>query len=101
MRPLNRSPIPAVGCGKVYGPLHDARGARVGQGVDVSEFPTRLHVDIELEAGSDPICGWVGFAGHGGREFRGWIELAAALEAIRSAPIVAPGVEDYASADGS
>ena len=60
-----------------------------------------LHVDIELQIGSDPITGWVGLGTHGGREFRGWIELAAALEAIRSAPIAAAATGDYASADGS
>ena len=67
----------------------------------MSELPRLLHVDIELEIGSDPIQGRLGLGPRSGREFCGWIELAAALEALRSAPAAAPAPGDYASADGS
>jgi hypothetical protein len=53
----------------------------------VSEAPQHLHVDLEFDVGSDPIQGRLGATALATREFRGWIELAAALEAMFSAPV--------------
>ena len=50
--------------------------------VVVSEVPRHLHVDLEFEVGSDPIRGRLGLSPRTLREFQGWIELAAALEAL-------------------
>jgi hypothetical protein len=41
-----------------------------------------VHVDLEFEVGSDPIRGRLGPDPQTLREFQGWIELAAALEAL-------------------
>jgi hypothetical protein len=48
----------------------------------VSEIPRHLHVDLEFEVGSDPIRGRLGLSPRTLRNFQGWIELAAALEAL-------------------
>jgi hypothetical protein len=40
---------------------------------------------VELECGSDPIRGTIGAADGPTVAFTGWIELAAALEAVHSA----------------
>ena len=71
---------------KVYGVLHDAIDGQVGDGGGVSEAPRHLHVDLEFEVGSDPIRGRLGPNPLATREFQGWIELAAALEAVIAAP---------------
>ena len=51
----------------------------------VEEGPRHLHVDLEFEVGSDPIRGRLGPSPEALREFQGWIELAAALEAMLGA----------------
>ena len=59
----------------------------------MSDAPRLLHVDLEFEVGSDPIRGRLGSNPLVTREFQGWIELAAALDAlITESP--APGVAD-------
>ena len=67
----------------------------------MNEVPQRLHVDIELEIGSDPIRGRLGVDSGCGREFRRWIELAAAIESVRNGRMVGASTGDYASADAS
>ena len=52
----------------------------------MSEPPQHLHVDLEFEVGSDPIRGRLGSNPLLTREFQGWIELAAALDALITAP---------------
>jgi hypothetical protein len=42
------------------------------------------HFDLVLEIGTDPIRGRIGRSPDALREFSGWIELAAALEAART-----------------
>jgi hypothetical protein len=66
---------------KVYG----ATRAPVGDADGVSDVPHRLHVDLEFEVGSDPIRGRLGPNQREQRDFHGWIELAAALEALMQA----------------
>ena len=56
-----------------------ARAAKLDH---VEETPRHIHVDLEFELGSDPIRGWLGPNSETLREFQGWIELAAALEAL-------------------
>jgi hypothetical protein len=48
----------------------------------VSVPPQLVHVDLEFVVGSDPIRGRIGSRAPLTREFQGWIELAAALEAL-------------------
>jgi hypothetical protein len=55
----------------------------VGQ---VNEVPRHLHVDLEFEVGSDPIRGRLGLSPRTLRDFQGWIELAAGLEALMNPP---------------
>jgi hypothetical protein len=56
----------------------------------VNEAPRRIHVDMEFEIGSDPIRGWLGPSPEALREFQGWIELAAALEALMLGAVPEP-----------
>jgi len=51
----------------------------------VEELPRHLHVDLEFELGSDPIRGRLGPNAAALRDFQGWIELAAGLEALMRA----------------
>ena len=46
------------------------------------ETPQHMRIEIDLEVGSDPIRGRVGSDPDLPREFYGWIEFAAALEAL-------------------
>jgi hypothetical protein len=78
--------IPVVAPRKVYGEVHDARGAPRREGGRVSINPRHLHVEIDLELDTDPIRGRLGLTPGSPREFYGWIELAAALEALRKPP---------------
>jgi hypothetical protein len=48
----------------------------------VEGITARMH--LEIEAGSDPIAGSIGGPGEEPRSFQGWIELAEAIEAVRS-----------------
>lgn len=41
-------------------------------------------LELKIEAGSDPIEGSIGGPGEEPRRFRGWIELAEAIEAVRA-----------------
>ena len=41
-----------------------------------------MRIELDLELGSDPIRGTLGHEPDTPREFYGWIELAAALEAL-------------------
>jgi hypothetical protein len=41
-----------------------------------------MRIELDLEVGSDPIRGRLGHDPDTPREFYGWIELAAALEAL-------------------
>jgi hypothetical protein len=50
----------------------------------MSELPQAVHFDLVLEIGAEPIRGRVGREPLPLREFSGWIELAAALEAART-----------------
>jgi hypothetical protein len=59
--------------------------ARAAKLAGVEEAPRHIHVDLEFELGSDPIRGWLGPSPEALREFQGWIELAAALEAMLGA----------------
>lgn len=43
---------------------------------------TLLH--LEIKAGSDPIAGSIGGPGEEPHDFRGWIELAEAIESVRA-----------------
>jgi hypothetical protein len=52
---------------------------------------SRARVVVELETDGDPIRGSISSAGQPGRPFRGWLELANALEAARALP--GPGEE--------
>ena len=45
-----------------------------------------MRIEIDLEVGSDPIRGRVGSDPDLPREFYGWIEFAAALEALMAEP---------------
>jgi hypothetical protein len=56
---------------------------RVGR---MASRPEHVHIDVDLEIGADPIRGLVRHGTLSTREFQGWIELAAALEAARSVP---------------
>ncbi len=49
---------------------------------DVSEPPHHMRIELDLEVGSEPIRGRLGLDPEMPREFYGWIELAAALEAL-------------------
>ena len=60
----------------------------------MSDAPRHLHVDLDLELGSDPIRGSLGFDPDHPRQFRGWIELAAALEALRNPPAASAAAPD-------
>ena len=51
----------------------------------MDEDPRHIHLDMEFEVGSDPIRGRLGPNAETLREFQGWIELAAALEAMLGA----------------
>ena len=63
------------------------RAGRRCSKLDVMEGePRHLHVDLEFEVGSDPIRGRVAAHLKASRDFQGWIELAAALESVMSAP---------------
>jgi hypothetical protein len=55
----------------------------------MSHVPQDVHFDLVLEIGTDPIRGRVGREPEALREFIGWIELAAALEAARTGPALA------------
>jgi hypothetical protein len=50
----------------------------------MTEVPQPVHFDLMLEIGAEPIRGCVGREPQRLREFTGWIELAAALEAART-----------------
>jgi hypothetical protein len=50
----------------------------------MSDVTPDVHLDLVLEIGADPIRGWLGREPEGLRQFTGWIELAAALEAART-----------------
>jgi len=50
----------------------------------MSDAPQPVHFDLVLEIGAEPIRGRVGREPQRLREFSGWIELAAALEAART-----------------
>ena len=52
----------------------------------MSEAPRHLHVDLEFEVGSEPISGTLSTHPLLTREFRGWIEFAAVLDALITAP---------------
>lgn len=41
-----------------------------------------MHIELDLELGSDPIRGRLGQQPETPREFYGWIEFAAAIEAL-------------------
>ena len=53
-----------------------------GEACTESEPPDHLHIDLDLEVGSEPIRGRLGHDPDTPREFYGWIEFAAALEAL-------------------
>jgi len=53
----------------------------------MSELPQAVHFDLVLEIGAEPIRGCVGREPQRLREFTGWIELAAALEAARTGQV--------------
>ena len=50
--------------------------------VDVDDLPEHMRIELDLELGSDPIRGRLGQEPETPREFCGWIEFAAALEAL-------------------
>ncbi len=56
------------------------RACRLDDGVTNS--PDHMRIELDLEVGSDPIRGRLGHDPDTPREFYGWIELAAALEAL-------------------
>ena len=67
----------------------------------MSDAPRLLHVDLEFEVGSEPIRGRLGPNSLTTREFQGWIELAAALDALITecpAPEVADGLRSAGGA---
>ena len=48
----------------------------------MTDLPEHMRIELDLELGSDPIRGRLGLDPEMPREFYGWIELAAALEAL-------------------
>jgi hypothetical protein len=42
------------------------------------------HLAVAIDVDSDPITGFVSDGMHGSQPFRGWVELVAAIEAVRS-----------------
>jgi hypothetical protein len=50
----------------------------------MNELTPAVHFDLVLDIGAEPIRGRVGREPQPLREFSGWIELAAALEAART-----------------
>jgi hypothetical protein len=47
-------------------------------------------VALAIKVGSDPIEGSLTTSEHGSRSFYGWVELAAAIDAVRGAPASEP-----------
>jgi hypothetical protein len=47
-------------------------------------------LNLEIESGSDPIAGSIGGPGEEPRSFRGWIELAEAIETVRATRAARP-----------
>ena len=52
------------------------------QTVQVTDIPEHMRIELDLEVGSDPIRGRLAQDPETPREFYGWIEFAAALEAL-------------------
>jgi hypothetical protein len=52
------------------------------------------HLELAIEVDSDPISGSVSNGPHRSQPFNGWIELVAAIEAVRSAGHGSTGCED-------
>jgi hypothetical protein len=52
------------------------------------------HVQLTIEVDSDPISGSVSNGTHRSQPFNGWIELVAAIEAVRSSAHASTGSAD-------
>ena len=52
------------------------------------------HLELAIEVDSDPISGSVGNGAHRSQPFSGWIELVAAIEAVRSSAHASSGSAD-------
>ena len=73
---------PAVWPQKVCGHVRDAAVQTGVEAYVVSEPPNHMRIELDLEVGSEPIRGRLGHDPEMPREFYGWIEFAAALEAL-------------------